>query len=278
MALSFEKLIQDVQGFPDALELPVTIGSGESATTDRIRLGDIRGQLGNTLGRYEADRQLKEQQIATLEQTLRSLREAPNAGADGNRQVTPGPAGVPSDDELNSDPWSKALRAQIQKDLEAKLESVRGEFNGFADTSRGGVKALTSLLLNLKAENDFNRLKDWPKEYDPAKAFQEAANRHYLDKNGLPDLSRLHHDLTEDQRIEARAKALAEKMFEDRQKAEAEKNVSRFNKLGVPSSIRSKQNKQERKYNTLQEYMMDDANLPTDDEIRAAGGILNAIR
>lgn len=272
MAISFEELVRDSSRFNDNTEIPITIGD----QTEKLRIGDIRGQLGNTLSRYESALQTEREQRAALEQTLKALREASPPDSKAHDEPR-GPAGAPSEDDLMADPWSKTLLSQVDKRLSAAVEGLRGEHSGFTDTSKKAVAGLTTLLLRLQANQDYGRYKDWPKDYDPAKAFQEASNKGYIDKStGLPDLGRLYHELTEDQRIESRAKALAEKMFEEQQKAHAEKNQSKFNRLGVPSSVRSKTPKQEKKYATLQEYMMDDANLPTDDEVKAFGGIANA--
>jgi len=275
MALNFEQLIRDTQGYPDGYEIPFTTGTGDTAVTERLRVGDIRGQLANTFARYEAALQTERDQKTALEATLNALKT--------NGQSTPTPAplpnGAPSEDDLNSDAWSKALRAQTKRDIEEAVGALRGELNGFSDLSKKGVGGLTKLVLRTIANQDYNGLKDWPDGYNPTKAFEEAGKRGYLDaETGLPDLRRLHHDLTEDSRIEQRAKARAEKMYEDRLKAEAEKNQSRFNRTGVPGSNRSKQNEKKPQYRNLQEYMMDDANLPTDDELRAAGAFQNAIR
>lgn len=281
MAISFEELIRDVQNFNDAYEVPITRGTGEAAVTEKLRLGDVRGQLSNTLARYEAALQSEREQRSALEQTLRTLKDASAnpSGAETRQATSSVPAGVPSEDDLNADPWAKALRATVRREIEQAANQVRGEQNQFADTSRNAMGAAMKLLLRMKAESDFKEHKGWPDGYDYSKAFQEAANRGYMDKvTGLPDLGRLHHDLTEDARIDARAKALAEKMREDERKAEAEKNQGKFNRLGIPNSVRSKAPKKEKQYATLQDYMMSDDALPTDDEIRAAGGLLNAIR
>lgn len=278
MALSFEELIRDVQNYNDAYELPITRGTGDTATTEKLRLGDVRGQLSNALARYEAAYQTEKSRADTLEQTLRTLKDA-NPGAETRQAPTTTPAGVPSEDDLNSDPWSKALLSRVRREVEEASNTVRGEQNQFADLSRNGVKALTQLVLRMTADQEFRKHDNWPKDYDAARAFQEAGNKGYIDKfTGLPDLGRLHHDLTEESRIEARAKALAEKMRDDERKVESEKNQSKFNRLGIPNAIRSKTPKKEKQYNTLQDYMMSDDAIPTDDEIRAAGGLLNAIR
>jgi len=283
MAISFEKLISDVQGFGDATEIPITIGAGDTATTEKLRLGDIRGQLSNTLARYEAALQSEREQRSTLEQTLKSLKDATvTAAPNGGRESYSAP-GSPTDDDLNADPWSKALRKSIGDEFNERLKSaiteMQGKHNEFADLSKKGVGALTQLLLNLKAGQDFKSLDGWPKDYDASRAFKEAGDRGYIDKaTGLPDLSRLHHEVTEDQRVKALAEKLAEKMISDRDQAAAEKNQGRFSKTGVPGGNRSKAEKQQRQHKTLQDYMMSNDALPTDDEIRAAGGLLNIIR
>lgn len=280
MAISFEKLIGDVQGFSDATEIPITVGSGDSATTERLRLGDIRGQLSNTLARYEAALQQEREQRGTLESTLKALKEA--APQDDNRRNSaPPPAGAPSEDDLNADPWTRSVRQSVMNEvkslLDENIKGVRKEHGEFADLSKKGVGALTQLLLKLQAKQDFDSFKDWPKEYDPGRAFKEASDRGYISKDtGLPDLSRLYHEVTEESRIESRAHALAEKMREEERKAEAEKNASRFQRVGIPNNARSKQGKKERKYTTLQDYMQSEDALPTDDEVRSAG-LLNAI-
>jgi hypothetical protein len=285
MAISFEKLIADVQSYNDGLELPITIGEGDKATTERIRLGDVRGQLSNTLARYEAALQTERENRSALEQTLKSLKEAaPDRAAPtgDRREVTP-PAGAPTEDDLNSDPWSRALLARAEKLFSDRINSalgpLKGEHDSFVDTSKKGVGALTTLVLRTIANQDYGRFSDWPKDYDPSKAFKEAGDRGYIDKaTGLPDLARLHHDLTEDARIEARAEKRAEEMFAAAKKAESEKNQSRFNKLHVPGGVRAKAEKKAPQYRNLQEYMMSDDALPTDDEIRGMGGLLNSIR
>lgn len=279
MAISFEKLIGDVQGFSDATEIPITIGSGDSATTERLRLGDIRGQLSNTLARYEAALQQERDQRGTLESTLRALKEQPAERED--RRTPAQPAGAPSEDDLNADPWTRSVRQSVMNEvkglLDENIKGVRKEHGDFADLSKKGVGALTQLLLKLQAKQDFDNYKDWPKEYDPGRAFKEASDRGYISKDtGLPDLSRLYHEVTEESRVESRAKALAEKMREEERKAEAEKNASRFQRVGIPNNARSKQGKKERKYTTLQDYMQSDDALPTDDEVRSAG-LMNAI-
>jgi len=282
MAISFEKLISDVQGYGDATEIPITIGTGDTATTERLRLGDIRGQLSNTLARYEAALQSEREQRSTLEQTLKSLKDATTAAQTGDRGAHAAP-GAPTDDDLNADPWSKTLRNSIRSEFDERLKAavadMQKQHGEFADLSKKGVGALTQLLLNLKASQDFKGLEGWPKDYDSTRAFKEAGDRGYIDKaTGLPDLSRLHHEVTEDQRGKALAEKLAEKMIAERDQAAAEKNQGRFSKLGVPGGIRSKAEKQQRQYKTLQDYMMSNDALPTDDEMRAAGGLLNVIR
>lgn len=279
MAISFEKLIGDVQGFSDATEIPITIGSGDSATTERLRLGDIRGQLSNTLARYEAALQQEREQRGTLESTLRALKEQPPEKE--HRNVAQPQNGAPSEDDLNADPWTRSVRQSVMNEvkglLDENIKGVRKEHGEFADLSKKGVGALTQLLLKLQAKQDFDSYKDWPKEYDPGRAFKEASDKGYISKEtGLPDLSRLYHEVTEESRVEQRAKALAEKMREEERKAEAEKNASRFQRVGIPNNSRSKQGKKERKYTTLQDYMQSEDALPTDDEVRSAG-LLNAI-
>jgi len=260
-----------VNRFGDSMEIPVTLGEGESATTEKLRVGDLRAQLGQTLSAYENDRLQKQQQISALEQTLRALNTA-NAPAASRQEHPRTPAGLPSDDDLDADPWVRKIMDRVRREISDNAQTLRGEHKGFEDLTRGGVAAQTKLLLRTIANQEFARLDGWPKDYDPARAFQEAGNRGYIDKStGLPDLARLHHDLTEDSRIELRAKALAEKMREDDRKVESEKNQSRFNRLGVPGAIRANSKKEAKKYNTLQEFLMDDANLPTDAEIERMG-------
>lgn len=207
--MAFDDIVTGADQFPDTTEL--TIGD------QKFTLGDIRGRLSSV----SRERDEFKNTSSVLEQTLAAMKQARESGAaeaemrrsltpEGVRETQGDPADAWRTAIKTDDPYSQVILSEARK-LAAK--ELDGKLSPMQQQMQTQFTAAARLLARMQAQSEFKDY-EWPKDYTPKRAYEEAAAQGLINKEtGFPDLGRLNYAVTEPMRIEKQKKSAYEEGF-----------------------------------------------------------------